>query len=164
MFRIESFTWWIFFFDKDVLSFPILFDNFWLEVYFSLLQLVSWDYLLGKIFSTFYFEVVSVFVTVVCLLFAEKKSVSYLCIQSVILCLFIEELSRLMLRNTKDQWLLLPVIFVWGGLMLVLSIILIFWVCCEISFLLFIRCSFPPSVGVFLLLSSVGLDWWKDIV
>ena len=32
--------------------------------------------------------------------------------QSVSLCLFIGELSPLMLRDIKEQWLLLPVIFI----------------------------------------------------
>jgi hypothetical protein len=31
-------------------------------------------------------------------------------------------------------------------------------------FLDFLGCSFPPCVGVFHLLSFVGLDLWKDIV
>ena len=32
----------------------------------------------------------------------------------------------------------------------------------KITFLLFLGCSFPPCVGVFHLLSFVGLDLWKD--
>jgi hypothetical protein len=53
-------------------------------------------------FPAFYSEIVSVFVTEVCFLYAE---IAGLClhIQSVILCLFIGELSRLMLRDIKDQ-------------------------------------------------------------
>lgn len=37
--------------------------------------------------------------------------------------------------------------------------------CCEmINFLFFLGWCFPPCVGVFILLSSVGLDYWTDIV
>jgi len=38
------------------------------------------------------------------------------------------------------------------------------WACGKIMFLLFLGWSFPPCVGVFYLLSFVGLDLWKDIV
>ena len=36
-------------------------------------------------------------------------------IQSLSLCLFIGELSPLILSDINDQWLLTPVIFFWGG-------------------------------------------------
>jgi hypothetical protein len=42
----------------------------------------------------------------------QQKVGSYLCSQSVSLCLFIEELSPLILRDIKEKSLLLPVIFV----------------------------------------------------
>jgi hypothetical protein len=87
-----------------------------------LLQLVSWDHLLGNFSPAFYFEVVSVFVIEVCFLYAAKFG-SCLNIQSLSSCffflfvclLFIRELCPLMLRNIRDQWLLLPVIFVVRG-------------------------------------------------
>ena len=34
----------------------------------------------------------------------------------------------------------------------------------RFTFLLCLGCSFPPCVGVFYLLSFVGLDLWKDVV
>jgi hypothetical protein len=34
----------------------------------------------------------------------------------------------------------------------------------KFTFLLFLECSFSPCVGVFHVLSFVGLDLWKDIV
>ena len=37
------------------------------------------------------------------------------CIQSLSLCLFIGELSPLILCDTNDQWLLTPGIFLFGG-------------------------------------------------
>jgi Ethanolamine utilization protein EutJ (predicted chaperonin) len=34
----------------------------------------------------------------------------------------------------------------------------------KITLLFFLGCSFPHCVGIFHLLSFVGLDFWKDIV
>ena len=56
------------------------------------------------------------------------------------------------LRDIKENWLLILVNFlVRGGIMFV-------WVCWKITFLLLLGCSFTPCVGVFHLLSFVGLD------
>ena len=57
VFRIERILKLIFSFDEYEVSFLIFFDNFWLKVDFYmllewLLQLVSWDHLLGKLFSS----------------------------------------------------------------------------------------------------------------
>jgi hypothetical protein len=54
---------------------------------------------------------VSFFVTEVGFLYAAKENVgSFLCNQSVSLCLCIGELSSLILRDIKEKQLLLPVI------------------------------------------------------
>ena len=76
-----------------------------------LLQLVSSDLLLRKLFLDFYSEVVSVFVTELGSLYVAKSWVLF-CNQSVSLCLFIVELSPLILRDTKEKKLLFPIIFV----------------------------------------------------
>jgi hypothetical protein len=57
------------------------------------------------------FEVVSVFVPVVGFLYAAYMG-PFLCNQSVNLCLFIGDLSPLIIRDIKEKSLLLPVIFV----------------------------------------------------
>ena len=64
-------------------------------------------------FPTFYFEGISVFDSVFSCM--QQNAGSWLHIQSVGLCPFIGELSPLMLRDIRDQWLLLPVIFVVTG-------------------------------------------------
>jgi hypothetical protein len=75
---------------------------------------------------------------------------------------FLGELSPLMLRDIKEM-LLLPVIFVVrGGIMFV-------WLSSfgfveRLLSCFFLGYSFPPCIGVFHLLTSVGLDLWKDIV
>ena len=79
-------------------------------------------------------------------------------IQSVNLCLFIGELSPLMLKNIKDQLLLISVIFV----------AFVVWLYCfcgspllgyvMFNFLVFHGCTFPVYVVAFLLLSSEGLE------
>jgi hypothetical protein len=52
----------------------------------------------------------------------------FLCIESVSLCLFIGELSPLILRDIKEKRLLLPVIFVVrGGIMGVFLWLSSFW-------------------------------------
>jgi hypothetical protein len=39
-------------------------------------------------------------------------------------------------------------------------VVLFFWLCCEwLNILCFLWCGYLPCVGVFLLGSSVGLDW-----
>ena len=34
----------------------------------------------------------------------------------------------------------------------------------RVNFMLFLGCSFPPCVGLLTILSSIGVDLWKDIV
>ena len=154
------------------MSFLIFFFFFWyllVESQFDsilewLLQLVSWDHLLGNFFFSavyfYYSEVVSVFVTEVCFLYAAK---CWVCshIQSVGLCLFIWELSPLMLRDISI--LLLVIVVVRGRIIFVC--LCLPWVCCKnINFLVFLGCSLHPCVGVFHLLSILGLDSCKDIL
>ena len=101
-------------------------------------------------FPYFYSYVVSVFVTEAHFL-RQYIAGSCLCIHSVSLCLFIGELAPLMLRDTKEKWLLLHSIFVVRD-----GFVCIFCVCWKkINFLLFLWCSFLPSVGIFHLLSFV---------
>jgi hypothetical protein len=74
---------------------------------------------LENCFAAFYSEVVSVFVTEVSFLYAENTGSSLHWIVCC-LCLFIGELSPLMLRDIKEKSLFLPVIFVVkGGIMFV---------------------------------------------
>ena len=89
----------------------------------------------------------------------QQNAGSCVYIQSVSLCLFIGELSPLILRDIKEKSLLLPVIFV------VRVGILLMWLSSFrfVERLLFLGCSFTPCVGVFHLLSFVELDLWKDI-
>jgi hypothetical protein len=79
--------------------------------------------------------------------------------KSVSLCLFIRELTLLMLRDIKDIWLLVPVMFVIGGRIMCVCVILSIWVCCMmIKFLFFLQCRYSTCVEIFLLEFSVGLD------
>jgi hypothetical protein len=93
----------------------------------------------------------------------QQKVASCLCIQSVRLCLFIGELSLLILRDIKEKSLLLSVIFVVrvGILFLWLSSLSLLK---DYFFFLFLEISFPLCAGVFPLLFFAGLDFWKDIV
>ena len=78
-------------------------------------------------------------------------------IQSVSVCLFIGELSSLILRDIKDRRLLVPVIFGFvGGFMCLWFSPFGFVVS---GLLCFLWCGYLPCVGIFLLGSSVGLDW-----
>ena len=86
---------------------------FWLhlvENWFYLILACFLGHLLVKCFPIFHFEVVSVFVTEVCFLYAAKCWVLFT--YPVSLCLFIGVLSPLILRDIKEKWLLLPAIFV----------------------------------------------------
>ena len=94
----------------------------------------------------------------------QQNTGSCLHIQSVSLYLFVWELSLLMLRDWTNNCCFLFVSLLVGLLFLMLwnyvCILLSFWVCCEkINFLFFLGCSFTPCVGLFLLLSCVGLNW-----
>jgi hypothetical protein len=94
-------------------------------------------------FAALYSEVVSVFDRYISCL--QQNAGSCLCIQSVSLCLFIGQLIPLMLRAIKEKWLLLPVIFVRGGIMFMW---LFLWGVCwkKITFLFFLGCSFPSNI------------------
>ena len=99
-------------FSFDEYELPLLnvFDNFWLKVNFNLYyngysSLIFGIICLKKKFPVFYSEVVTVFFTEVWFLYAAKCFLPH-----VSLCLFIRELSPLMLRDIKDQRLLLPVV------------------------------------------------------
>ena len=86
----------------------------------------------------------------------QQNAGSCLHIQSVSLCIFNGKVSQLILRDIKDGWLPVRVIFVNGGSYV--FVILSFWVYSKIiNFLLFVWCKYPPCIGVFLLESSVGL-------
>jgi hypothetical protein len=106
-------------FDVYEVSFLIFLDNFWLEVNFiqylnGYSSLFLGTIFLENYFPGFYSEVVSDFVIewVSCM----HLNVGFcLHIKSVSLCLFIGELSPLILTDIKERRLLLPVIFVRGG-------------------------------------------------
>ena len=63
----------------------------------------------------------------------QQKDRLYFCIKSVMLCLFIGELSPLILRDVNDQCLLVPVTFVFvvvlGGVCLCVSLLWDLLVC-----------------------------------
>jgi hypothetical protein len=82
---------------------------------------------------------------------------SSLHIPSVCLFLFIGELSPLTLRDIRDQWLLLPVIFVIIGKIMFVYFLLLDLLK-KINFLVFLGCSIPSYGGLFLLLSSGVVD------
>ena len=118
-------------------------------------QLVSWDHLLGKLFSNLLLW------GSVCLCHwgtfpVCSKMLGPMYLSSLLVYVFL--LSWLLLRDIKEKWLLLPVIFVVRGR------IMFVWVYWKITFLLFLGHSFPSCVGVFHLLSFVELDLWKDTV
>ena len=103
------FLWWI------EVSFLIFLDNFgWKSIYWLLewqCQLASWDHLLGRTFS-------SLFVwgsDCICYWgrFLEcKEMLDLVLISSLLaLCSFIDEFSSLILKNIKDRWLVVPVMF-----------------------------------------------------
>ena len=75
---------------------------------------------------------------------------------------FIGELSPLMLKDIKEKCLLFPVIFVASSE--IIFVWLFLRVCCKITFLLFLGCSFSPRVGIFHLVPFVDLDLWNDTV
>jgi hypothetical protein len=60
---------------------------------------LAFDYLLGKFFLASYSDVVAVYVTKFCFLYAAKCWILF----TYYLCLFIQELSPLILRNVKDR-------------------------------------------------------------
>ena len=70
-----------------------------------LFHVVSWKYLLGNFFPDFSSEVVSVFVTKEGFLYAAKSWVLFMYPVYYSMS-FIGELNPLLLRNIKDQWLL----------------------------------------------------------
>jgi hypothetical protein len=113
--------------------------------------LVSMCHLLGRTFSILWpWDSASFLLkSVYCM---KKNAGSFLCIHSVSICLFIGELSPLILRNIKERWLLAPDMFIWW------LVSLCFWLCCEmLNILFFILCWYIPCVGVFLPGSSVRL-------
>ena len=78
------------------------------------------------------------------------------CVASLLVYVFfIGELSPLMLREIKEKYLLLPVIFLKLGFCSCGFLLLGF---CRITFLLFLGHSFHPCLSVFPLLSFEGLD------
>ena len=84
----------------------------------------------------------------------QQKVGSCFCSQSVSLCHFIGELSLLILRDIKEKYLLLPVIFV----------VRVGFCSCGClplgllkAFFLFLGCIFCPSVGIFPLLFCHGI-------
>jgi hypothetical protein len=88
----------------------------------------------------------------------QQNGGSCLHIQCVCLCHFIDELIPSILRDINDQWLLVSVSLLLDVILLI-SMILFFGVCCEmITFLYFLGYGYTPCVGVSLLVTSVGLD------
>ena len=90
----------------------------------------------------------------------QQNAGSCLLIQPVSLCLFVAELSPLVLR-TIDYFFLLFLLLEVG---LCLYNYLLLGLLKYYFLVFFLGASFPPCVGVFHLLSFVGLDLWKDIV
>jgi hypothetical protein len=93
-----------------------------------------------------------------------QQNVGYcLCSHSVSLCLFIGELSLLIVRDFKEIVVASCYFVVRVGI-LFLGLSSFRFVERLLSFLLFLEHNFPPFVGVFPLLPFEGLDSWKDIV
>jgi hypothetical protein len=80
--------------DEYEVSFLIMLDKFWLKVYFIgwQLQLFSGTICLEDFVPLFYSEIVPVFLIGV-FSFMQQNAGSFLCMQSVSLYLFIDELS-----------------------------------------------------------------------
>ena len=143
--------------DEYEMSFPICFGwkSILLDIRMATPVCFLWLFSWKTFFPARYAEVMFIIVAEVCFCMQQNDE-SCLCIQSVSLCLFIGELSPLMLRDINDQWLLVPNILL---LVLCVCVILFFWACCEmINFLCFLEYSFPPCVGVFLLVFSIELE------
>jgi len=79
-----------------------------------LLQLISWDHLLGKLFSN-HLLWGSVYLCHWDVFPVCSKMLGPVYISSLLVYVFFGDLSPLMLRDIKEKWLLLPVIFVVGG-------------------------------------------------
>ena len=80
-----------------------------------LLQLVSWNHLLGKLFSNLFLWGSVCLLSLKWVSCMQQNAKSSLPIQSFSLCLLLGKLSSLLLRDIKEKWLLLPVIFVVRG-------------------------------------------------
>ena len=92
-------------FDEYEVSFfmsLINFENLFCWVLEWLHHLVSWVHLLENLFPALYSEVMFIFVAEVCFSYAAADG-SCVCAHSVSLCLFIRELSPLMLSNINDK-------------------------------------------------------------
>ena len=81
------------------------------------------------------------------------------------LCLFIGEFSPFILRDINDQWLLVPISFVFvvgdGIVCVCVSLLLDLLMWDYLLPVVFVGVA-NPWVGVFLLVLSVGLDLWVD--
>jgi hypothetical protein len=128
------------------------------------LRLVSWDLLLGRPLSIFLFRDIIYLcywgVFLVC-----SKMLDLVCVSSLLAYAFlIGQLYPLLLRDIKDRLLLVPAMFVFIGdfMCLWFSPFDLVWELINILFFLWWR--YLLFVGVFLLRSSVVLDWWIDAV
>ena len=129
-------------------------------------EVVSWDHLLGKLFSILLLwgSACLCHWGGFCLCF---KMLGPVYISIILTYVFIEELSPWILRDIKDKFSFKVVAscYFCGYRWNYVCVVIFFWVCCEkTNFLLFLGCRFHLCVGVFLLLCSVGLDWWKDSI
>ena len=102
-------------FDKYKMSFLISLINFgWKSILLDI-RIATPACFLGPfdwkiLFQPFTVSYMSIFSVEICSLFATSYKGSCFSIQSVTLCLFIDELSTLILKDINDQWLLIPVI------------------------------------------------------
>ena len=145
------FLWWIW----SVLPhlvWKLLVESLFYQILEWQLQFVSWDHLLGKLFSSLFGW------GSVCLchwdmfLYAAKWWILY-----VSLCLSIKKWSLLMLRDIKDRWLLLPVTLLLEVVLCVCDSLLLS-LCGMFNFSYFLGSTYPLCIWDFLLVSSVGLD------
>ena len=136
--------------------------NWFYSVLRWLVHLLSWDQLLGKLFSNILLWG-SVSLCHWGVFPVGSKMLDPVSISSLLTYVFWGGIESI---YGKSYWLKVIVTscyfccWRWNYV----SVDIFFWVCWKIAFLLFLGCSFPPSFGVFHLLFFVQLVLWKDMV
>ena len=119
MFRIETFSWWIFpLMNMKCPSSSCLITFGWKSILLDIRMATPACFLGPFAYKSFFLpftlrQCLSMFLR--CVSCMQQNAGSCLHIQSVSLCLFIGELSPLILRDIKERWLLVPDMFVFVG-------------------------------------------------
>jgi len=152
------FLWWVW----SILPYLSLITLAWKSILFNIrMATPAWDHLLGKLFSSLllwgsvclsHCDTFPICINVLGPVYETSQLIHVFCIG---------ELSWLVLRDIKETWLSLYAIFVvGGGIMFVWLYPLGFVARRLVISWFFLVCCFLPCVGVFHLLSFVGLWSW----